>query len=498
MKCVVLMFDSLNRHYLQPYGCSWTRTPNFERLSRHSAAFTNSYICSMPCIPARRDFHTGRPNFLHRSWGPVEPFDDSLPQILKDNGIYTHLVTDHKHYWEDGGATYHGRYSTFEFVRGQEGDTWIGQVKDPEPPEREIPKEGDTVRQDCINRQLTSDPAHYPMNVTFDKGLDFIRRNHRADQWLLHLEAFDPHEPFFSQEEFREPYRKHFDAYPGKPVEWPPYREVRESPGVVNHARHEYAALLYGCDRQLGKVLDTFDALDLWSDTMLIVWTDHGFLLGEHECWGKNWTPFYNEVARTPFFIWDPRHPACAGQPRHALVQPSIDLAPTILALFGLPPAPDMTGKDLSGTIASDLPAHEYGIFGIFGGHVNITDGHHVYMRGPVSADNQPLFEYTLMPTRMRRRFTPEELAQDAVTLAPAFAFSKGCPTLKVAANREPPGKPTACERFPTMLFDLDADAAQAHPTDDPAVENRLRDALVAEMRKCDAPSEQFVRLGLP
>ena len=51
--------------------------------------------------------------------------------------------------------------------------------------------------------------------------------------------------------------------------------------------RYEYAALVSMCDAHLGKVLDLMDELDLWEDTMLIVCTDHGFLLGEHDWWAK-------------------------------------------------------------------------------------------------------------------------------------------------------------------------------------------------------------------
>ena len=103
MKAVMLMFDSLNREMLEPYGCSWTKTPNFKRLAERSVRFTQCYAGSLPCMPARRELHTGRYNFLHRSWGPVEPYDDSMPQILKNNRVYTHLISDHVHYWEDGG-----------------------------------------------------------------------------------------------------------------------------------------------------------------------------------------------------------------------------------------------------------------------------------------------------------------------------------------------------------------------------------------------------------
>ena len=122
MKAVMVMFDSLNRRMLRPYGCDWTHTPNFDRLASRSVTFANSYVGSMPCMPARRELHTGRYNFLHRSWGPLEPFDDSMPEILKRDGVYTHLTSDHYHYWEEGGASYHTRYSSWEISRGQEAD----------------------------------------------------------------------------------------------------------------------------------------------------------------------------------------------------------------------------------------------------------------------------------------------------------------------------------------------------------------------------------------
>ena len=102
MRAIMVMYDSLNRHMLPNYGCDWTLAPNFRRLGERAVTFDNHYVGSMPCMPARRELHTGRHNFLHRSWGPFEPFDDSTFTILKERGTYTHLVSDHYHYWEDG------------------------------------------------------------------------------------------------------------------------------------------------------------------------------------------------------------------------------------------------------------------------------------------------------------------------------------------------------------------------------------------------------------
>jgi arylsulfatase A-like enzyme len=490
MKAIMVMFDSLNRHMLPPYGCTWTHAPNFSRLAKRVVTFETSYVCSMPCMPARRDLHTARPSFLHRSWGPIEPFDDSVPEMLKKAGVYTHLASDHYHYWEDGGATYHNRYNTWEFFRGQEGDPWKGQVEDPLWPEA-IGRNSDRdnyIRQDLINRQFMPTESEHSQTKTFDAGIEFIRRNSNQDNWFLQLETFDPHEPFFSHERFKKLYPH---DYKGPLFDWPKYDKLCESPEQVEHVQKEYAALLSMCDHSLGRVLDLMDELDLWKDTMLIVWTDHGFLLGEHDCWAKMWMPMYEEIARTPFFVWDPRI-GKAGERRKSLVQPSIDLGPTLLEFFGQKRTKDMLGQSLRGVLESDKPIRETGIFGLFGAHVNITDGRYVYMRGHATADNQPLFNYTLMPTRMRSMFEPKELQE--LELAPPFEFTKGCRTLKIRSGGPYPGGGRYQD---TLLFDLQADSKQSAPIHNPTIEQRLIGHLKDWMKRCDAPPEQYSRLGL-
>ena len=118
MKTVFVLLDSLNRNAMEPYGSQTVHTPNFTRFQQRAVTFDNHYVGSLPCIPARRDLHTGRINFLHRSWGPLEPFDDSFPEILKQTGTYSHIATDHHHYFADGGATYHQRYSSWDLRLG--------------------------------------------------------------------------------------------------------------------------------------------------------------------------------------------------------------------------------------------------------------------------------------------------------------------------------------------------------------------------------------------
>ncbi|MCU6795078.1 sulfatase [Paenibacillus sp. WQ 127069] len=486
MKAIMVMFDSLNRHMLPAYGCDWIHAPNFKRLAQQTAVFDNAYVGSMPCMPARRELQTGRYNFLHRSWGPLEPYDDSVAELLRNNGVYTHLVTDHQHYWEDGGCTYHNRYHSYELIRGQEGDPWKGQVKDPEHPDMlGGHRAGNLIRQDWVNRQYIREEAEYPQAKTFAAGMEFIRTNADQNNWFLQLETFDPHEPFRAPENYRALYPHDNE---GKHFDWPPYSRVTQTPEEVAHLRYEYAALLSMCDAYLGKVLDMMDELNLWEDTLLIVNTDHGFLLGEHDWWAKMVQPFYNEVSRMPLFIWDPRS-RIQGVRRSSLVQ-TIDLAPTLLEFFGAAIPEGMQGKPLKETIASDQSVREAALFGIHGGHVNCTDGRYVYMRAPATATNEPLYNYTLMPTHMRTMFSLEELR--AATLAEPFAFTKGVKPLKTQANSQ-----VQYHSFGTLLFDQLHDPQQNQPLENAAVEQLMIDHMIRMMKDNDAPIEQFQRLGL-
>ena len=500
-RCVVVMYDTLCRHFMPAYGNEWVKAPNFDRLAKRSVQFQNYYVGSMPCMPARREMHTGRYNFLHRSWGPLEPFDDSMPEMLHSHGVHSHKVTDHQHYWEDGGATYHQRYSTFEIVRGQEGDKWVGDVeklRDPNGGEGRWPEHRHSPmhKQDNINREHMVSSDLQPQHKTFSLGLEFIERNVESDNWYLQIETFDPHEPFFTQAEFQDLYPHEYD---GPAFDWPPYREVREDDLTVEHIRYMYAALVTYCDQQLGRVLDVFDKHDLWQDTMLIVNTDHGFLMGEHDWWAKVVTPFFQEVAHIPFWAYDPRHPGCVGKKRDSVVQ-TIDLAPTILDYFDIPVTRDMQGKSLTRTMLNDEPVRKAALYGVMGGQVNVTDGQYVYMRGNVTEDNSPLYEYTLMPTHMKGFFSVREL--NKWEKFENFSFTKACPVMQIP-SRTPPllssrNNPYGKGRTATLLFDVQTDPGQTSPLVDVGLEVRMIKLMLFEMAQNECPPEQYVRLGLP
>ncbi len=498
MKAIMVMYDSLNRHMLETYGCDWTITPNFSRLAQRSVQFENCYVGSMPCMPARRELQTGRLNFYHRSWGPMEPFDDSMPELLKNAGVYTHLISDHQHYWEDGGCTYHNRYSSWEIARGQEGDLWKADLscqydKKTVFKNKEVmlsyPPYTKMMAHDEVNRRVMDTEEKTSQAVTFRNGMEFIERNHEEDNWFLQIETFDPHEPFYTLKEDKALYPHTFVGDEEAEADWPPYAPVAEDENTVAHVRYEYAALLTKCDRYLGKVLDLMDKYNLWEDTMLIVNTDHGFLLGEHGWWGKTSMPIYNEIAHTPLYIYDPRRKECAGVKRNSLVQ-MIDIAPTLLEYFGVEIPKDMEGKPLGGVIDDDTPIRKYAVFGYHGSQVDVTDGRYLYMHSAANPET-PVYEYTLMPTHMRAMFRPEELRN--MELAGPFSFTKGCRLMKIEAKNRM-GDTTA---FGSMLFDLEADPMQEHPIENEEVRKQMCAYIRESMEKNDAPKELFTRLGI-
>src|SRR5690554_1482781 len=112
-------------------------------------------------------------------------------------------------------------------------------------------------------------------------------------------------------------------------------------------------------------------------------------------------------------------------------------------------------------------------------------------MRSCIHSSNQPLFEYTLMPTMMRG-FFPEKNLNESV-LSNEFSFTKGMPVLKV-----PTMSFFSPYRYGHKLFDLSEDYEQKHPVQHIELEkkymNKLREAMIAS----EAPKEQYERLGIP
>ena len=502
MKCVFVLFDSLNRGAVPPYA-DRPSLANFEALSARSAVFDKHFVGSLPCIPARREIHTGRLNFLHRGWGPLEPFDVSFADVLRKNNVYSHLITDHYHYFEDGGFGYHGRYDSYEFIRGQEKDKWRSMVA----PGLEAYQEKFAERQRDLSLDPNSKASYYanhraltesgtfPLSQCFDRAVDFLEDHAGVDDWFLHLECFDPHEPFFVGDE--DPVAADDDRLGGKIFDWPAYgrNDLAEDELVALVDRYE--RLVRRCDHELGRLMEAMTRLGLWDDTVLVLSTDHGLLLGEKDFLGKNRPPFFNEVAQIPLMIAAP--PSLMPAPRRVpgLTQ-TIDLMPTFLDIFGIEPPAAVAGRSLLPAIAGTADATHQGVlFGQFGAALNYTDGTSTVFLYP-DADDDQLFQYTLMPTHMRTFF--EAIEFEGATFVDDVPYAGAFPVMRLPMQRD--AKANMVARYPLLdardaLYDLPSDPRQEHPLDDPGRMARCRAEIARLLAQNAAPAEIYARFDL-
>ncbi|MFN2351327.1 MAG: sulfatase [Kiritimatiellia bacterium] len=487
MKTIFILMDSLNRHYLSAYGNPWVKTPNIDRLAARGVTFENHYVASAPCMPARRDLMTGRYTFLETPWGPLEPYDDILPRALQQtSATYTHMITDHYHYWQWNGLGYNCFFDSWEFIRGQEGDNEIARVKDPHiPPTR---GKGANRRQHWVNRaefDWNNDLA-YPTPQCFARAVDFLDHNHDADNWMLHLEVFDPHEPFEAPQKYRDLYN---DRWPGRyHYDWPHYARLdpeHDDADALDHIRKSYAASLTMADAWLGKLLDRMDALDLWRDTTLILTTDHGHLLGEHGYWAKNYMFDYRELMHIPLIVCRPGAPAGA---RRSALSSAIDLNPTIREIQGAAPGLHVQGQSLLPLLAQDGPHHDAVLYGYFGKDIGLTDGRYTYCRQPQAGSITHC--HTAMPVCAVNH--ADQIGFDNYEMG-RFLKHTAMPVYRIPrpSNRHQ----DAPDYNP--VFDLQCDPRQMQTLHDAALESRLESKMSDLLRRYDAPACQFERTGL-
>jgi arylsulfatase A-like enzyme len=484
VKAIFIMSDSLNRHFLPVYGNDWVIAPNIRRFAERSVVFDNHWIGSAPCMPARRDMMTGRLNFLERGWGGVEPFDIPFPHLLRDEaGVFCHMETDHYHYFHGGGENYHMPFNTWSFYRGQESDTWISRVTPPEEPEHL----GKWRDQYALNQQAFQEAADYSTPKTFQGAIDWLQANEDEDNYFLWIEAFDPHEPFDCPQSYLDLYE---DTWDGPLYNWSAYDKVDGESEATAHLRKRYAATLTMMDEWFGKLLDELERQGAFEDTLIILTTDHGHMLGEHDVTGKNNWHVWNEMARIPLIVHMPggRH---AGERRDALTQ-NIDVMPTLLDYFDVTLDHAIHGESWMPILEDTAPAQRDAVlYGWFGQTVNVSDGRHTYFRAPEDEENQPLYRHFLTPGTFSHREVCDLAFYDEAELGHFLPYTD-YPVIRARAHKR-----RSPDWQDTQLYDMEADPGQTQNLAGSEVEARYRTLLIETMRKMDAPPSQYERLGL-
>jgi arylsulfatase A-like enzyme len=182
---------------------------------------------------------------------------------------------------------------------------------------------------------------------TFARAIDWLEQNWSRDDFVLWIDTWDPHEPFdappYDLARYADP------AFDGDRIIYPRYgRPDYMSDGEHGFVRASYAAKVTLLDRWLGRLLDQLETLGLDKNTLILFFTDHGHLFGEHDLQGKPTGPLgqlYEETTRIPLLI---RHPDGVGAgARVGGIAQHPDLLPTALEFLGIPIPESVQGRSL-------------------------------------------------------------------------------------------------------------------------------------------------------
>jgi iduronate 2-sulfatase len=182
----------------------------------------------------------------------------------------------------------------------------------------------------------------------------------RGEPFFLAVGLMKPHLPFACPKSYRARYDKvEFPpiSHPEKPAglstwhasgEFMQYnhagRDPREDPAYADELRRSYAACVTYADTQIGKIMARLDALGLRDNTIVVLWGDHGYHLGEHGIWGKH--SLFEESLHAPLIIRTPGMSA-VGTPSQAVVE-TVDIYPTLGELCGVPLPETLDGHSLA------------------------------------------------------------------------------------------------------------------------------------------------------
>lgn len=357
-----IAIDDLNTR-LNCYGVEHIESPNIDRLAARGVRFDRAY-CQFPsCGPSRSSVLTGlRPEttgMLHNRMGLRDKLPDlvTLPQLFRQNGYRVARV----------GKIFHQSVPTDIGSSGPDDDASWDEVINP--------RGRDKDDENLLTVYTPDLPLPDQMAYLKAEGDDSEQTDGKVAaetiRWLeKHLEA-DSDQPFFIAAGFYRPHipyiapRKYFDKYPLAETILPTlpedYRNASKVPAAAlastpvwpnfgttrDQAREcvlAYDACVSFVDAQVGQLLDAIDRLGLAKDTLIVLWGDHGYHLGEHGLWRKN--SLFEESTRAPLIFAGPGVPATpAGCER---VVEFIDIFPTITELCGLRPPEALEGISLT------------------------------------------------------------------------------------------------------------------------------------------------------
>ncbi|MGB5943973.1 MAG: sulfatase [Leeuwenhoekiella sp.] len=360
--------DDLNNWIGPIDNFSSPKTPNLDRLAKMGVTFTNAHCQAPLCGPSRTSVMTGlRPsttgiygmisdNKIRRDNNPVTKDITFLPEYFKENGYHTmgigKLFHDHapKGLFDESGGRVNG----------------FGPL-----PEKRFVWDGYGKGKKGIHGRTSTDWGAFPKS-------DTLMPDHQSVDWVVERLNKDYDKPFFlglGMLRVHVPLyvpQKWFDLYPIEDIKTPPYKsdDLEDIPSVglqINdlpmmpstewaiendewkNIIQGYLACMSFVDNELGRVLDALEESPYAENTIIVLWSDHGYRLGEKGTFAKH--ALWETATKTPLMFAGPDLPK--GKKIDVPVE-LLSIYPTLLELSALPNNPQNEGSSLVGLMKND------------------------------------------------------------------------------------------------------------------------------------------------
>jgi len=377
LNLIVLVSDTFRRDNLAWYGNKWLdrlETPNIDKFAKDCVAFDDFYPEGMPTVVIRRNLYTGRrtiPCYYFRQpepvqlpgWHPLYNEDVTLSETLLEAEYVTALIGDLPHL-QRPGRNFHRGFSVYQWIRGKEGDSYgtsphkLLDVSDIVPSAylAELPPLHAFLSQYKANRNLWYQEGESVAQIVAQTAIRWLKDNFDQRPFYLHVEMFDPHEPWDPPVRFLE---KYLPNASGPSYVEPPYATVPLSEEIKQRLRANYAGQVNCVDYWIGALLDMIKELGLFENSVVVFLADHGALLGEHGQFLKGPDKLRGQVTHIPLLIRMPNQQAMAKKVS-GFVQMT-DVMPTLLRLLGLKPPSRVTGENFWPLATGETQSlHEY------------------------------------------------------------------------------------------------------------------------------------------
>ncbi len=358
------------------YGASWIKSPNIDRLAARGTLFTASYCQVSFCAPSRMSVLTGmRPDSTRVFFNPHQPqdmlrarFPDlvTLPQQFRNHGYITHPL--HKVFDGRTVDTGHDRaswsvpYGPWEMAPSDKPAP--GGYQDPVTKARlaESAAQGKPAAGPATEACDIVDNAYHDGGVAFTAAKRIREFAQQTQPFFLAVGFVKPHLPFIAPKKYWDLYDRaslplaplqqlprgspHDLAFYSHSGELRSYSDVPKTGAIPEPLQrkliHGYAACVSYIDAQVDLLMKTLEETGLAGQTIICLWGDHGWHLGEHGHWGK--VTNYEDATRAPLIIATPDQKQV---PRVTSLVELLDIYPTLCELASLAIPRHVEGKSL-------------------------------------------------------------------------------------------------------------------------------------------------------